>query len=179
MNIQDNWEKALKNTKVVRSRVQDLQTFSDTSLPYICLSEAVVNVGDTVVRKGEIMVGKPGIILPSNLPQFEGFDFEKEFGFGQDMVTNFLLVRGVAFPSMKYDNKTQSLSIYNGHIEKAIAYYSDMLQRREDVHSGLIVGPEDCWQFCVLIFICTQVAKSADTDIRKLIDRFRNKNRPR
>lgn len=175
MNIQDSWEKALKNTRIIRSRAHDLQTFSDTDLPYMFLSEAMVNAGDTVVRKGEVVIKKPAIVLPSNLPQFEGFDFEKDFSSSEDMVTNLFLVRGVTFPSMKYDNKTYSINIYDGHIEKAIAHYSDMLQRREDVHSGLVVGPEDCWQFSVLIFICSQVAKSANTDIKRLLDRFRKK----
>ena len=176
MNIQDAWEKALKKTKIIRPRAQELQTFSDTSLPYVFLAEALVNKGDTIVRQGEIMVEKPAILLPSNLPQFEGFDFEKEFEIGLDMLTNFLIVRGVRFPSMKYNNKTESLKIYDGHVEKAIGYYSDMLQRREDVHAGLVVGPEDCWQFSVLIFICTQIAKSVNTDIRNLLERFRRKD---
>lgn len=177
MDIQDGWEKALRNTKIIRPRTQELQTFAATNLGYIFLAEALVNKGDTVVRRGEVLVEKPAIILPSNLPQFEGFDFEEAFGPGQDMVTNFFLVRGVTFPSMKYNNKTNSINIYEGHVEKAIAHYSDMLQRREDVHSGLIVGPEDCWQFCVLIFICTQIAKSANSDIRRLLEYFRKKGK--
>ena len=176
MNIQDSWEKALKNTRVVRPRAQELQTFSDTALSYVFLAEALVNTGDTIVRKGEIMVEKPAIILPSNLPQFEGFDFEKELHTNQDMITNFFLVRGVAFPSMKYNNKTNSLDIYDGHIEKAVKHYSDTLERAENVNIGLIVGPEDCWQFSVLIFICSQVARSANSDIRRIIDRFRKEN---
>jgi len=178
MDIQDSWEKALKNTRIIRSRAHDLETFSDTHLPYIFLSEAIVNKGDTVVRKGKILIEKPEIILPSNLPRFEGFDFEKEFDSGHDMLTNFLLVRGVKFPSIKYNNKTLSLKIYDGHIEKAVGYYSDMLQRREEVHSGLVVGPEDCWQFSILIFICSQIAKSANTDLMRLLEHFR-KHKPR
>lgn len=176
MNIQDAWEKALKSTRIIRSRAHELQTFSDTNIPYVFLSKAVVNAGDTIVRKGEVTVQKPTIILPSHLPQFDGFDFEKEFEIGQDIVTNFLLVRGITFPSMKYNNKTSSLDIYEGHLEKATAYYKDKLQLKEDVHSGLIVGPEDCWQFCVLIFMCTQVAKSVNSDIRKLLERFRKED---
>ncbi len=129
------------------------------------------------MRKGEILVEKPAIILPHDLPQFDGFDFEKEFSTGQDMVINFLFVRGITFPSMKYNNKTFSMDIYDGHIEKAVGHYSDILQRREDVHSGLIVGPEDCWQFSVLIFVCTQVAKSINSDIRKLLEDFRKRNK--
>ena len=177
MNIQDAWEKALRSTKIIRSRAHDLQTFSDTKLPYTLLSEAMVNRGDTVVRKGEVTVAKPAIVLPHDIPIFEGFDFEKDFELGQDIITNFFLVRGVTFPSMKYDNKTNRLDIFNGHIDKAIGHYSDALQRREDVHSGLIVAPEDCWQFSLLIFICTQVAKSANSDIRRLLDYFKKKGK--
>ena len=176
MNIHDMWEKALKHTKIIRFRAHSLQTFSDTNIPYIFLAKALVNAGDTIVRKAEVVVDKPSIILPSNFPQFDGFDFNKEFELSQDLVTNFLLVRGITFPSMKYNNETRSLKIYNGHIEKAISYYSDTLERREDVHSGLIVGPEDCWQFSVLIFICTQVAKSVNSDIRKLLEEFGKKD---
>ncbi len=80
---------------------------------------------------------------------------------------------------MKYDNKAETLKIYDGHIEKAIKHYSNALQRREDVHSGLVIGSEDCWQFSILIFICTQIAKSANSDIRRLLDRFRKEDKPR
>ena len=76
MNIQELWEKALKQTRVIRPRVQALETFKATRLPYVALSASLINPGDTVVRKGDILVEKPAIILPFNLPQFEGFEFE-------------------------------------------------------------------------------------------------------
>ena len=170
MNIQDGWGKALKYTKIIRPRPKALLTFEATEVPYIFLSESLVNLGDTVVRKGRVIVEKPAIILPSNLPQFEGFDFEKEFHSNQDTILNFLLVRGVTFPSLKYNNTTYSLDVYEGHLEKAIEHYSDRLERGEDVASGLVTGPEDSWQFSILIFIATQIMRSADGDIKKLLD---------
>lgn len=173
MNIQDGWEKALKNTNIIRPRSKDLLTFEATDVPYILLSESLVNLGDTVVRKGHVKVERPAIILPNNLPLFEGFDFEKEFHSGQDMILNFLLVRGVTFPSLKYNNETYSLDVYEGHLEKAIEYYSDKLQRGEDVANGLITGPEESWQFSILIFIATQIMRSADSDIKRLLERYR------
>ena len=45
-----------------------------------------------------------------------------------------------------------------------------LLQQHENVHSGLIAGPEDCWQFSVILFVCSQVARSADGDIKRLLD---------
>lgn len=177
MDIQEIWERALKNTEIIRSRVKALLTFATTDLPYILLSKSVVNLGDAVVRKGKVLVEKPSLIIPSNLPQFEGFDFEKELHFNEDTITNFLLVRGVKFPSLRYNNQTYSLDIYEGGLDKAIGHFSEQLQRKEDVHTGLIVGPEDCWQFSLLIFICSMVVKSADGDIKNILDDLRRKGK--
>ena len=178
MDIQDHWEKALKNTEIVRPRVTPLQTFAATELPYILLAESAVNMGDTVVRKGEVVVEKPSIILPSNLPQFEGFEPEDEPSFNPDTLINFLLVRGVRFPSLKYNNKTVSLDVYEGRLKSAVEHYTHELEKVENVSTGLIVGPEDSWQFSVLIFIGTQMLRQADKDIRKLLDDFRKKGPP-
>lgn len=175
MNIQDLWEKAVRETKIIRPRLKALSTYTTTELPYILLSESVVNKGDTVVRKGKVSVEKPTLILPHNLPQFEGFDFEKELHFNQDTITNFLLIRGIRFPSLKYSHEVVSLDIFEGHIQKAIAKFSDELARREDVDAGLITGPDDCWLFSALLFVCTQVIRSAPNDIRKLYDDFMNR----
>jgi hypothetical protein len=174
MDIHDSWEKALKTTEIIRPRVQPLQTFEATQIPYIFLAESVVNQGDTVVRKGEVTVDKPSIILPPNLPQFEGFEFDKQFSGVEDYLTTFLLVRGIRFPSMKYENKINSLDIREEKLSKAVEFFSHVLQREENISTGLVIGPEDCWQFSVLIFICSQITRSAEGDIRKLFDRFRD-----
>ncbi len=79
-------------------------------------------------------------------------------------------------PSLKYQNKTFSLGIYDGDLSRAIDHFSDELQRVEDVQAGLLAGPEDCWQFSVLIFICSQIARNADTDIRRLMEKYKKEN---
>lgn len=173
MDIHESWEKALKFTEIVRPRVQPLATFEATQLPYIFLAESAVNHGDTVVRKGEVTVDKPSIILPPYMPQFEGFEFDKKFSGVEDYLTTFLLVRGIKFPSMKYENKVNSLEIHEGKLAQAIDQYSRMLQKQENLTTGLVIGPEDCWQFSTLIFVCSQALRSAEGDIRRIFDRYR------
>ena len=175
MNIQDSWEKALKKTEIIRPRVHPLSVSDDTHLAYTFLAESAVNAGDTVVRKGEIVVQKPSIVLPFNLPQFEGFDFEEKLHVNPDSLTNFLLVRGISFPSLRYNNKTHSVEVFEGRLNKAIKHHLHALQMQENVHTGLLAGPEDCWQFSVLIFICSQVVRSADSDIRHFLKKLREK----
>ncbi len=175
MNIQESWEKALKTTEIVRPRVQGLHTFEATQIPYIFLAESQVNRGDTMVRKGSIMVEKPSIILPFNLPQFEGFNFEEDLHVGDDFVPTFLMVRGIQFPSLRYNNKTDRLEVFEGSLNKALEHHRALLQRDEDVHTGLVTGKADCWQFSVLIFVCTQVARGAEGDFKKLLEDYRKK----
>ena len=114
------------------------------------------------MRKGEVVITKPSILLPPNIPQFEGFEFEEEAQCDQRDVTNFLLVRGVTLPSLKYNNKIFSLDMFEGKLSEAVKHHRNQLERKEDVQTGLIVGPDDCWQFSVLIFMCTQVTRNAE-----------------
>lgn len=176
MNISDSWEKALKNTAVVRPRAAPLETFGSTALPYILLSESAVNPGDTVTRKGEVRLDRPSIILPSHSAQFQGFDPD-DAQLDWDLVTGFLLVRGISFPSLKYQNKTDSLEVFEGELSKAVQKFSEDLARREDVATSLVVGPEDTWPFSLLICVAGQAARAAQGDVRKILDRYRRKDK--
>lgn len=176
MDIEELWSKALKNTEIVRSRIQALKVFSETRVPYILLSESTVNMGDTVVRKGEVVVEKPALVVPPHNPLFQGFDFDGEEKFNDNNFINFLLIRGITLPSFRYDNKMHSLDVFEGKLSDAIKNYQKTLQEQEDVHAGLIAGPEDCWQFSLLIFICSQIARNADNDIRKMLEKHQKDN---
>jgi hypothetical protein len=175
MDIYEAWGKALKETQIIRSRVTSLQTFQATQVPYILLSESTINQGDTVVRRGEVTVDRPSLILPPNIPQLEGFDLEDSPSFDQESMINFLLIRGVSMPSLKYDNKTHQLDVFEGHLDKAVKFYLSELQQKENVTSGLLIGPEDVWSFSLLIFICSQIARNSEVDLRRLMEEFRKR----
>ena len=172
MDIQEAWQKALKQTEILRPRIEPLSRIAATELPYIFLAESAVNHGDTVVRKGEVTVEKPAIILPSNLPHFEGFEEDEKSSWNENAVTQFFLVRGVRFPSFKYNNKTHSVDVREGSLKEAVQHYLQELQKKENISTGLMLGPEDCWQFSVLIFIANQSARQAEGDFKNLWDRF-------
>lgn len=173
MDIESLWKKALARTEIVRARIQMLLLSSDTQVPYILLCESSINHGDTVVRTGSVNVSRPSIIVPPNNPQFEGFDFEGEEALDADSLINFLLIRGISLPSMNYDNKTNTLDMYEGRMSQAVKHYEKDLQQKEDVSTGLIIGHEDCWQLSLLIFVCSQIARNADADLKKLMNDYK------
>lgn len=177
MDVHASWERALKETEIIRARIMGLQTFHETEVPYIHLSPSSINVGDTVVRRGQVLVHKPTLILPPHIPQFEGFEFANEMNsFDEEVILNFLLVRGVSLPSLKYNNTVHQLDLFEGNMQDAVSFYGNRLQREENTTTGLLTGPEDVWPFSLLIFICAQVAKNSSTDIRRLLDEYRRKN---
>lgn len=180
MNLEEKWEKAVRETRIIKYRLRNLLAFDSTELPYIALAPSAINLGDTVVRKGKVIVHRPLIILPHGpFAQFEGFDFEDDFNLSGDDIRRFLLMRGISFPTLKYRNETHTVDIFEGDLEKAISYFSDQLERREDVQSGLITGPEDAWQFSVLIYVAAMAARSASSDIEQIIEELRRRKKYR
>jgi len=176
MDLEEKWERAVEETKILKYRLRNLLTFESTELPYISLAESSINLGDTVVRQGKIAVHRPLIVLPRGpFAHFEGFEFEEDYHVNSEDIRRFLLMRGISFPSLKYKNETYSISVYEGNLEKAIGFFSDQLERKEDTHSGLIVGPEDAWQFSVLIYAAAMAARSASSDIEQIIEKLKRK----
>ncbi len=172
MDIELLWEKAKEKTEVVRGRAKALSTFKRTDVPYVFLAESAVNEGHTVIRKGKVIVEKPMIFLPEDMPQFEGFDFEQDLHVNQDVVQMFLFMRGIRFPSLKYNNTVTDLDLSEKTLAKEIEKRRKKLEQQENVNTALIVGPEDCWQLSVLIYIASLVGRCARTDILNIIGKM-------
>jgi len=170
MDIEQLWEKAKEKTEIVRGRVKGLSSVSLTAVPYVFLAESSVNEGNTVVRKGKVIVEKPLIMLPRDAPQFDGFDFEEELGLSQELIQTFLLMRGIRFPSMKYNNMVFDLEVDESPLSKCVDKYKKHLEREENVTTALVLGPEDCWQLSLLLYVASLAGRCAWADIMKLME---------
>lgn len=170
MNLREKWDKAVNQTDVIRWRQTHLATFDKTILKYAFLGESLVNTGDTVQRYGRIVVHRPLLLLPENIPQFEGFDSLKDLGIDEDDLARFLLIRGVSFPSLKYQNETDSLDVVEKPINEATNRLLAKLDKEDNSDTGVLVGPEDCWQLSVIIYAGGLMNRSASRDIRRLLD---------
>ncbi len=175
MDIEELWDKALKKTELVRLRLQDLATFEPTLVRYIFLAESSLNEGDTIVRKGQVILEKPSIILPGFSPHFEGFEFDPALHLNADALSTFLLVRGVQFPSLKYRHQISSLDVLEASLQKTIERCSEQLKMAEDITTGLVVGPEDAWQFSILMLVGALVVRSAQGDLRRMLEQWRKR----
>ena len=177
MDIHELWDKARKHTEILRMRMQDLSSADITNVPYVFLAESSLNQGDTVVRRGHVLVERPSIVLPGFSPQFEGFAFDQELHLSQETVATFLLIRGVQFPSLKYRHETSSLDLFEGTLQKAVTHFQDQLKQAEDIKTGLVIGLEDAWQFSILLLVGMLVIRSAEGDLRRFLEEWRKRQR--
>jgi len=174
MDIEQLWEKAYKKTEVIRGRIKTLPTFKHARVPYVFLGESSVNEGHTVVRNGKIIIEKPMILLPEDLPQFDGFDFEEELDIEQGALQMFFLMRGIRFPSLKYNNSMDTLNLEELSLSKSADKYKKLFEKQENVNTAIIIGPEECWQFSILIYMASLVGRCVKNDISNFMDRFRH-----
>ncbi|MFQ5952968.1 MAG: hypothetical protein ACE5JK_06150 [Candidatus Omnitrophota bacterium] len=172
MDIEKLWDKAQEKTEVIRGRVKALATFMHTPVPYIFLAESSVNEGHTVIRKGKVIVEKPMIVLPEDMPQFEGFDFSEEMDIEGDSVQMFFLMRGIRFPSLKYNNSVEQLDLEEAPLSKSIDKHKKQLEKEENVSTALVIGPEDCWQFSILLYLASLVGRCTRADIINLLNKM-------
>ncbi len=175
MDIQELWSRALKQTEIHRMRMQELATFDTTAVPYIFLAESSLNQGDTVMRKGHVLIERPAIVLPNFTPQFEGFDFDPSIHLNADALSTFLLMRGVQFPSLKYRHQVSSLDVMERSLQEAVKQMQAQLTMAEDIQTGLLIGPEDAWQFSLLMLVGALVVRSAQGDLRRILDDWRKR----
>ncbi len=174
MDIEQLWEKAQEQTEIIRGRAKALPTFKHARVPYIFLGESTLNEGHTIVRKGKILIEKPMIVLPEDLPQFEGFDLEQDLDIGKGALQMFFLMRGMRFPSLKYNNAIDNLDLEEASLSKSVEKYKRSLEKVENVSTALILGPEECWQFSILLYMASLVGRAVRTDISNLLDKFRD-----
>jgi hypothetical protein len=177
MDIQELWDQARKRTEIVRMQLQDLSTFDATMVPYLFLAESSVNPGDTIVRRGHVLIERPTIILPRFSPQFEGFEFDPGLHLNEDVLGTFLLMRGIQFPSLKYRHQTSSLDVFEDSLQKAVDHFTKRLTVAEDIRTGLVIGPEEAWQFSLLLLVGALVVRSAEGDLRRILEEWKHRRR--
>ncbi len=170
IDIDKKWQEALRKTKIVRSKYGKLETFKKTVVPYVLISKSLVNKDTTVVREGKVEVSPVMIHLPSGNFEFYGFDFKETTDYSDEIIKSFLLIRGVQLPSMKYSNTQVKLEVFDKPIEEVVKEYKELLLRKEDIDTGIIISIPDIWQFSLIIYLANLVAKSIDNDIKNIFD---------
>lgn len=176
MGLEELWYEALKETEIVRLPIKRLMTFDVSTFEYVFLAPSLVNKGDTIVRTGKIQVDRPNLVLPKNMPSFEGFTIEET----QEPITDselatFFYARGVSFPSLQYKNEQYELDLFEGSVARAEKVYREKVQQAEKISTAIVIGVDTSWQFSVILVACHMIDSQVDADLKAILDRMRRK----
>lgn len=172
MELDDAFKLAEQDTKFVKVRKNLLYTFGSTRLPYICISQLTGEGDFVMVRSGEILAEKPQIALPGEMFAFEGFEeFWEEFADGEPVVS---LARRISMPPSKYVNKTEGVpSREQGPMGQVVERVMNRLDHENDVRTGVITAPEEVWGLSILLYVGSQVARSAQSNVQEHMEHLR------
>jgi len=185
MDFDDAMRRAQTGTAILRTRKNLLYTFGATRLPYICLSPD--EKGRVRVREGEVSADKPRIAVPGeDFPRFFGFgggtpDFppwlNKEPGEdeseGENSALMVFLARRIAIPAADYVNECKPARREPGPLDSAAARAMERLDNDNDIRTGVLTVPDPLWNLGVLIYVGSQVARSAPSNVAEHMERRR------
>lgn len=172
MDLEEAFKLAQADTKFIRVRKNLLYTFGTTRLPYICLSASVKNDDTVTVREGEVMADKAKIAIPNELFSFEGFDESLGDKDGEEGVA-ILLARRISMPPSKYVNKASPETVEQGPLSAAIQRAVNRLDSDNDVRTAIISAPEQVWGLSILLYVGSQVARSAPSNVQEHFEHMR------
>lgn len=169
MEMEEAFKLAQADTKFVKVRKNLLYTFGATRLPYVCLSQAPDRSDQVTVRRGEVTADKPRIALPGEFFSMEGFDDSAPGEEGLSIV----LARRISMPPSKYVNRADSTTHEPGTLADAIERYLNRFENENDVRTGVIAAPEQVWGLSVLLYVGSQVARSAPANVQEHFEHMR------
>ena len=172
MDLDEAFKMAQEDTTFVKVRKNLLYTFGATRLPYVCLSQAPDNTDFVMVRSGEVMADKPHIALPGEIFSFEGFeDLLQDFAKEEPFVA---LARRISMPPSKYVNKQDGVAAREaGPLSEAIQRVVNRLENDNDVRTAVISAPDQVWGLSVLLYVGSQVARSAQSNVQEHFEHMR------
>jgi hypothetical protein len=166
-NFEERWARATDKTHLHRTRKHDLYTFGATRLPYIFLAESAINVGDTIVRRGEISTEKPAIFLGgSQSPRFEGFQDSEE-----DQKDQLLFARAFRFPGLNVQNQHMQMELVAREASALCDELMSELDDQRDSRTAVIEGPEDLWGLSLIFYAAQMTSRSAPGNMREMMER--------
>ncbi len=175
MEMEDAFKLAQEDTRFVKERKNLLYTFGATRLPYVCVSQDEGNADFVTVRSGEVLADKPQIAVPGDMFSFEGFEELRElFGgeaFGAEPFVT--LARRISIPPSKYVNRPDATERKPGPLAEALERIVSRLENDNDVRTGVISAPERVWSLSVLLYVGSQVARSAPSNVREHFEHMR------
>lgn len=167
---EDIWY-AARSTRIVYMPPKLLETFGESCVHYLVVSEDMDRPGKLNLRSGIVTAERPRIVTPAYFRQraVENFNEDAQKYFDEILskeVNARFLEYGLRFG--KKDFQVETVSGNSMEIaEQAAADAQDTLEKLQ----GVIIGPDDAWEVSLMHFITLLVQRSLPFHARDIANR--------
>ncbi len=162
---------AVNNTKIVLKPRRHLETFGNTLLNYVLISEMMDSVNQVRIREGRMQAAQPQIIAPQSYSKtiLEGFGEEAE------QYVNWLRDHEEQLHILRYGYTLKQESFHEHIVTDSIDVVIERVTRevgtRQDPFSAVIKGVDTPWDVCLIKLFWQVIQESAGPNYRELAQR--------
>lgn len=171
MDSFDFWY-AVNNTEVVLRPRKQLETFGNSTVNYILISEMMDEANRVRVREGTIVAARPQILTPGDLMNtgLDGFDSSEAREYIDWLREN---ARDLRFLQYGFRISKQDVrdSFVSDTPQQVLLNVLAAAQVRDDPMQAVVVGVESPWEVCLLKVMTEVMEQSVPGNIRDLKER--------
>ena len=162
---------AVNNTRIVLKPRRHLETFGNTLLNYVLISEMMDSVNQVRIREGRMQASQPQIIAPRSYTNtiLEGFGEEAE------QYVNWLREHEDQVHILRYGYTLKQESIQEHIVTDSIEAVTDRIKRevgnRKDPFSAVVKGVDVPWDVCLVKLFWQVIQESAGPNYQELARR--------
>ena len=162
---------AVNNTEIVASPKRHLETFGNTDLNYIHVSELMDSVGQVRIREGRMQTARPQIITPQAYSSMllEGFgeEAEKYLEWLRDNEEEVKILR------YGYTLKQESFSehVVTDTLDAVLTRVKVDVEQKQDPFMAIVKGVDTPWDVCLVKLFWQIIQESAQSNIREMAQR--------
>lgn len=159
---------AVNNTRIVLKPRRHLETFGNTLLNYVLISETMDSVNQIRIREGRMQAAQPRIITPQAYSKtiLEGFGEEAE------QYVNWLREHEEHIHILRYGYtlRQESLSEHTvtDNLDSVIARIKSEVGSRRDPFSAVIKGVDTPWDVCLVKLFWQVIQESVAPNFREM-----------
>ena len=162
---------AVRNTEVILPPKRHLETFGNTVINYVLVSELMDSVGQVRIREGRMQAQRPQIIAPSSYSNL------MMDGFGEQAERYLEWLRdnedSVRILQYGYSLKQEAFSeeVVNDSFEAVLDRVKSDVAGRNDPLSSVVKGVDKPWDVCLVRLFWLAIQNSVQTNFKEMAER--------
>ena len=176
MGQEDDFQYAVRLTRVVLAPRQTLETFGTTTIRYFLVSELMDQPNAVRIREGKVYSERPQIITPNALAD----QMLNGFGESAQRYVDWLREHGEMMRILRYGLQFRKDEITSEVVHEPVEALLERVQLQvtqgKDPLAAVLFGADEMWEVSLLKFLVDYIERSAPGNFKAIQDKARSES---